>query len=265
MKRVDITKPYIFWGIIVAFVLLVVLVFNQLQEKSTKSLEEQTFQQHSFAGTNEPLGKYDFPDINVDLEPEEQSILSKLISNDTNVLVILLLAYSVGLSMLFTYRERARSLREKQDEKIRIEREQNQSKVKIYEDIEQELKKYKNLLAPDLSFEELDKKIEKDVKYILFASRVVLEKILLDICAKYNFQEDTLNDMIYVLFKKRVLDPQTNGYAHTIKAFGNYAAHPSKNRQIKFSSKDALLVLSTLVTLLNALESKKLIGNVENV
>jgi hypothetical protein len=69
--------------------------------------------------------------------------------------------------------------------------------------------------------------------------------------------------MIYILFKKKILDPQTNGYAHTIKAFGNYAAHPNKNRQITFSSKDALLVLSTLVTFIDALESKKLIKGTE--
>ena len=96
------------------------------------------------------------------------------------------------------------------------------------------------------------------------ASRVVLEKILLDICSKNNLEEETLNNMIYVLFKKRILDPQTNGYAHTIKAFGNYAAHPNKNKQITFSSKDAILTLSTLITFLSVLESKNLLSGFKN-
>lgn len=265
MNKFDITKPYVFWGVISIIILLFTLTFSNLQVTPSKSLEQKTFQQHSFSVSNEPIGKYDFPNINVKLEPEKQSIYTKIMSSDTNILVLLLLAYSIGLSMLFTYRERARNIKEKQNEKIRIERERNQSKINIYEDIEKELHKYKSLLTPEFNFEDLDKKIEKDVKYILFSARVVLEKTLLNICVDNNLDTGTLNDIIYVLFKKRILDPQTNGYAHTIKAFGNYAAHPNKNKQIIFSSKDALLVLSTLVTLLNALESKKLIGSAQNV
>lgn len=265
MNKLDITKPYIFWGIIFFVILCFVFIFNQLQIMPSETIEQSNFQKHSFDDSDKSMGTYDFPDINVDLEPENKGLFQKILNNDTNILLVLLLVYSIGLSMLFTYRERVRSLREKQNEKIRIEKEQNQSKINIYANIEQELEKYKALLTPEFNFEDLDKKIEKDVKYILFASRVVLEKILLRICANNNLSEDTLNDMIYILFKKRILDPQTNGYAHTIKAFGNYAAHPNKNTQIIFSSKDALLVLSTLITLLNALDSKQLIRMNKNV
>ncbi len=264
MKKFNITNPFVFWGIVVFIVISIVLSFQLVIELNflNQHVKTETFETHSYENGIEDLKTNEFPSLDVKLEPENTNLLNILLNKDTNILLIVLLIYSVGLSMLFTYRERARDLREKQNEKILIEKEKNQSKINIYENIEHELQKYQSILTPEFNFEDLDRKIEKDIKYILFASRVVLEKILLDICNKNDLQEETLNDMIYILFKKRILDPQTNGYAHTIKAFGNYAAHPNKNKLVEFSSKDALLVLSTLVTFLNILETKNLIqGN----
>jgi hypothetical protein len=202
------------------------------------------------------MGTYHFPSINVELEPEPFFNFSE----KNSYLVLFLIIYSIALSVLFTYRERGRVIDERLKEKIQIEKAQKQqSKINIYNNIENELLKYKEILSPELTLEHLDEKIDKDINYILFSSRTVLEKVLLSICLNNNIQEETLGDMMYVLYRKKFLNPQTNGYAHTIKAFGNRAAHPSIKKPIKFNSKDALLVLSTLVTLLNELHTQNLL------
>ena len=80
-----------------------------------------------------------------------------------------------------------------------------------------------------------------------------------------HLKEESLNKMIYLLFKKEILTHQTKSYAHTIKAFGNRVAHPSIKQPIIFTSKDALLVLSTLVTLLEILKTQNLLVGLNSV
>lgn len=258
MKKLDITNPITFWSIVISVIVLSVFTFNSYQVSNIHNQQSKTFEQHSF-NSKETLDKYDFPNINVELEPESKSIFSNLFSQNNNILILFLIVYSVGLSMLFTYRERSRISKEMLEEKIKIEKDRIQSKVNIYDNIEKELVKYSNIVSPEINLEDLDKKIDHDINYVLFSSRVVLEKVLLNICQIHNISEETLSEMIMILYKKRVLDPQTNGYAHTIKAFGNRVAHPSRKNPIQFTTKDAMLVLSTLVTFLNILESKKLL------
>ena len=79
-----------------------------------------------------------------------------------------------------------------------------------------------------------------------------------------DIEEESLNKMIYSLFKKDILTHQTKSYAHTIKAFGNRVAHPSIKQPIIFTSKDALLVLSTLVALLEILKTQNLLVGLNN-
>ena len=166
--------------------------------------------------------------------------------------------------MLFTFRERSRISKEMLDEKLKIEKERMQSKINIFEDIEVELKKYENILSPEMKLENLDKRIDTDTNYVLFNARVVLEKILLNICKVNEIEEEPLNKMIYLLFKKEILTHQTKSYAHTIKAFGNRVAHPSIKQPIIFTSKDALLVLSTLVALLEIFKTQNLLVGLNN-
>lgn len=265
MKKLNLNNPFLFWFIIVIIVFSISYFYNTFNKEAQTATQNQTFEKHSYQDGSQKLDTYDFPNINVKLEPENKSFLSNIFSKDTNLLVIVLLVYSIGLSMLFTYRERSRISKEMMNEQIKIEKERIQSKVNIYENIEDELLKYKDVISPELNIQDLDKKIDKEVNYILFSSRVILEKVLLKICKNYNITEETLSEMINTLYKKRVLDPQTNGYAHTIKAFGNRVAHPNLNNPISFNTKDVLLVLSTLVTLLNILESKNLLEGFKNV
>ena len=150
------------------------------------------------------------------------------------------------------------------EEKIKIEKDRIQFKVNIYDNIEQELMKYSYIIFPEFNIDHLDQKIDRDVNYILFSARVVLEKILLHICQEYNISDATLGEMMYLLYNKKILTPQTNGYAHTIKAFGNNVAHPNLKEPMLFDTKDAMLVLSTLVTLLNIFDSSHLLEGMQN-
>lgn len=265
MKKLGLFNPYFFWSIVVFSIVLLLVLYVQLTSSMKEAKLNSNFEKQSYSDESSQLGRYEFPEINVHLQDDNRSLLQNVFSYNNNVLLLLLLIYSIGLSFLFTYRERSRISKEMLEEKISIEKERIQSKVNIFDNVVTELQKYKQIISPELNLEDLDKKIDHDVNYILFSSRVVLEKVLLSICQKHHILEETLNSMIMVLYKKRILDPQTNGYAHTIKAFGNRVAHPNLTNPMNFSTKDALLVLSTLVALLNILESKNLINGFENV
>ena len=262
--RISFSNPFVFSGTIIILIFSFVFIYTYVDNVSPTHqsvISKSKFQENSYNGNNQELGTYDFPNINVDLQPETHSLFSE----KNNYLILFLIIYSLALSMLFTYRERSRTIDERLNEKIQIDKAQKQqSKINIYNNIENELMKYKDILSPEFNIEHLDEKIDKEVNYILFNSRIVLEKIFLSICLSKNIEEGTLGEMMYTLYKKRILNPQTNGYAHTIKAFGNRAAHPNIKKPIKFNSKDALLVLSVLVTLLNELHSQRLLQGFES-
>ena len=260
MFKINFSNTFIYWTIIIISILAFSFLFDNTKKIYIEKKEiANTFDKYSYQSGEKKLDTYEFPDINAKLEPEKNNIISNLFLKDTNLLMIFLLIYSIGLSMLFTYREKSRISKEMLDEKLKIEKERIQSKVNIFEDIEIELKKYENIINPEMKLENLDKRIDTDTNYVLFNARVVLEKILLNICKVNNIEEESLNKMIYVLFKKDILTHQTKSYAHTIKAFGNRVAHPSIKQPIIFTSKDALLVLSTLVTLLEILKTQNLL------
>lgn len=264
MSKINLSNPIVYWSFIILTILLFIIVYQNIKVAEITESNTTTFQKYNFNENEKNLGSYEFPDINVKLESEEKNFFLNIFSSNNNILIFFLLIYSIVLSMLFTFRERSRISKEMLDEKLKIEKERIQSKVSIYENIEEELLKYKNIISPELNVQELDKKINFETNFILFSSRVILEKVLLNICEENSISEETLNNMIFVLYKKRILDPQTNGYAHTIKAFGNRVAHPSRSNPIEFTTKDALLVLSTLVSLLNIFESKKLLEGFQN-
>lgn len=268
MKNINITNPIYFWTIIILVCFSLSLGYSFLTKENKIPIIPTTgvenIQKHSFNNTqNTTINKNEFPNLNVKLQPEWQIV--DFLTTKSNLLLVCLIIYSIFLSLLFTYRERGRISKEMLNEKIRIERERVESKVNMYDNIESELLKYNYLLMPDFKIDNLDTKIMQETNYVLFSARVVLEKILLQIGKKYSIENEKLSDLIYALYSKRILDAPMNGYAHTIKAFGNRVAHPSLDFPIKFTSKDALLVLSVLVTFLNALEAKNLLEDFKNV
>ena len=71
--------------------------------------------------------------------------------------------------------------------------------------------------------------------------------------------------MIIYLYKKRVLNHNIHNYAHIIKAFGNKVAHPNIRIPEQFDSKDATLVLGSLLQLLKEFQSNNLLDDCQNV
>jgi hypothetical protein len=263
MTKINISNPFVYWSIVFLTIFIFVSVYQNIKESELVKTDSQVFEKQSY-DNNRKLDIYEFPDINVKLESENNNLFLDIFKKNNNLLIIFLLFYSIALSMLFTFRERSRISKEMLDEKLKIEKERMQSKINIFEDIEVELKKYENILSPEMKLENLDKRIDTDTNYVLFNARVVLEKILLNICKVNEIEEEPLNKMIYLLFKKEILTHQTKSYAHTIKAFGNRVAHPSIKQPIIFTSKDALLVLSTLVALLEIFKTQNLLVGLNN-
>ncbi len=263
MTKINISNPFVYWSIVFLTIFIFVSVYQNIKESELVKTDSQVFEKQSY-DNNRKLDIYEFPDINVKLESENNNLFLDIFKKNNNLLIIFLLIYSIALSMLFTFRERSRISKEMLDEKLKIEKERMQSKINIFEDIEVELKKYENILSPEMKLENLDKRIDTDTNYVLFNARVVLEKILLNICKVNEIEEEPLNKMIYLLFKKEILTHQTKSYAHTIKAFGNRVAHPSIKQPIIFTSKDALLVLSTLVALLEIFKTQNLLVGLNN-
>ena len=263
MTKINLSNPFVYWSIVFLTIFIFVSVYQNIKEPDLVKTDSQVFEKQSY-DNNRKLDIYEFPDINVKLESENNNLFLDIFKKNNNLLIIFLLFYSIALSMLFTFRERSRISKEMLDEKLKIEKERMQSKINIFEDIEVELKKYENILSPEMKLENLDKRIDTDTNYVLFNARVVLEKILLNICKVNEIEEEPLNKMIYLLFKKEILTHQTKSYAHTIKAFGNRVAHPSIKQPIIFTSKDALLVLSTLVALLEIFKTQNLLVGLNN-
>ena len=180
MFKINFSNTFIYWTIIIISILAFSFLFDNTKKIYIEKKEiANTFDKYSYQSGEKKLDTYEFPDINAKLEPEKNNIISNLFLKDTNLLMIFLLIYSIGLSMLFTYREKSRISKEMLDEKLKIEKERIQSKVNIFEDIEIELKKYENIINPEMKLENLDKRIDTDTNYVLFNARVVLEKILL--------------------------------------------------------------------------------------
>ena len=124
MFKINFSNPFVYWSVIIILILTFSFLFNNTKEIYVEKKEiTNTFEKYSYQNGGKKLDTYEFPDINAKLEPEKNNIISNLFSKDTNVLMIFLLIYSIGLSMLFTYREKSRISKEMLDEKLKIEKE----------------------------------------------------------------------------------------------------------------------------------------------
>lgn len=274
-KNFNLTHSVFFWLFIIilfsGMLLLSKLIINHTNEVKNvhNGIEKQSYQKLQLDEDIIDLHSLDYTDIKLERQETAFDNFKSIFNFKDNLLFFSLLVYSIILSILFTYREKNnRYLLHNQElkmDQLKIDIARKEAKMNIYDEIEKGLLRYKDILSPELNMNDLDKKINTDINYILFSSRVVLEKIMLHICTFQNIQTGTLNEMIIILYKKRIFNTQINSYSHTIKAFGNRVAHPNIKNPIRYDTKDALLVLSTLVTLLQELESKNLLTRLEIV
>lgn len=182
------------------------------------------------------------------------SLIVKNISSPYNLFIIF---YTVLLSILFIYREKQNrktiALLEKRDDELKI-LEANQNNTTIYTNLSDELRPFTQFINDDINLDTLEDKIEHEPKYLILASRIILEKLITLHYIKYTEEENTLNAMIVSLYRKRVLNHNMHNYAQIIKAFGNKVAHPNVKKPEKLNSKDATLVVGSLLQFLKELE-----------
>ena len=268
--KFKLTNPYFFWGLI--SVLLVLTFFlNQyftsslglIETKITPSIVEQSYTEKKIVIDPDNLHYMNFEDgqsVVKDQESYVANLYEKLIENST---VFLLLFYTIILSALFVYREKQHKnmlvYMEKMEDELQIQIAVIDANVDLYEDLGREIEKHRSILEPELKVEGLKERLSSDAVYVIITARMVTEKIILKLYSKYFDNEATLNDMMMALYRKRILNPSMNNYAHTIKAFGNKAIHPNINSPVIFETKEALFVISSLLQFIKELDSKNLL------
>jgi hypothetical protein len=236
----------------------------------TEEVQKSKYQSQSFSQDNQEqnyivdLDNIDNIKNMDDLEKNTNTIDRSFIANIQRVTssnTILMFIYTAILSFLFIYREKQNRakilLLEERDDELKIAiAKKNET---IYKDITQELKPYEELIKNDIRIDQLDTRINEEPKYIIIASKNIVEQIITRLYKKYFNEENTnLNIMMMSLYKKRVLGHDLNNYAHIIKAFGNKANHTGKI----FDSQEAMLVIGNLLQFLKELDNKKLLEKV---
>ena len=268
--KFKLTNPYIFWGLISIFFFLTLFLSQYFTSPSSSeeikikpSIVEQSYIEKPIVIDPDNLHHMDFEN-NLSTTKAKESffgdVYTKFAENST---IYLLFFYTIILSILFIYREKQHRLKilyvEKREDERRIADAEISARNNIYEGIGQELEKHKGILEPELKIDGLEQRLNTDANYTIINARVVIEKIILKLYSKHFDDEATLNSMMMALYKKRILNPSMNNYAHTIKAFGNKALHPNINAPIVFESKEALFIIGSLLELIKELDSANLL------
>ncbi len=263
--RLNLSNPYFFWGLIIIFLLSVFFLTVNLnvvdttvnEHKSDSSIVEQSYKDKA----DDKNIVVDLDNLNhMDFEKHQPSFNNT--KSRSNITLLLLILYTIGISILFVYREKQNRVKllsmEKIEDTIKIKLAEKEQKTYLYEHLKDDLEKHKDIIEPELKLDKIENELAADPRYIIINARVILEKTILKLYKYYFKEEATLNEMLQLLHRKRILSPALNNYAHTIKAFGNKAVHPSLNTTSEYKPKDALLVLNTLLQYLQDLKSANL-------
>ncbi len=261
-----LTKPWVFWGLIILLFLGMFFMVNRTSASvnvttpsSSTNIVEQSFQDKKIVIDPDNLTRMDFDKKSPTEENNNRS--SNFFS--TNSTMLLLLFYTIIISLLFIYREKQHKnklvLMEKVEDELQIQLAKKNDHANLYEGIDSEIKKHRTILEPELKINGLEERLNSDANYVIISARIVVEKIILKLYSQYFEDEATLNGMMAALYRKRILNPSMNNYAHTIKAFGNRAIHPNLDTPVVFKSKEAVLVIGSLLQFINELDSNNLL------
>lgn len=263
MFKINLSNPFIFW-LIVAVLTIFVLLFNTFS--ITKTVQEAPIQEQSLSKKQndyiidldkiESAKKAD--DFIYKKDVEELSF-SKRVEAVASLENFYTLLYGFIVSVLFVYRERQNRNKdykiEKLEDELNIQKAKQQTTV--YKDIVNELEKYNELIKHDINLNALNERIEHEPKYVVIASKNIIEQIVTKMYKKYlSLENANLNIMLTDLYRSRKLGHDTNNYAHIIKAFGNKANHTGK----VFDSREAMLTISNLIEFLKELDKKGILG-----
>lgn len=263
MFKINLSNSFMFWLIIVVLTVLI-LLFNTFS--TAKITPEVTMQEQSLSKKQndyiidldkiESAKKTDDFIYKKDMDELSFSKRVEAIASWENFYT---LSYGFMVSILFIYREKQNRNKIYQLEKVEDELNIQLAKqsTTVYKDIVNELEKYDELIKHDINLNALNERIEKEPKYVVIASKNIIEQIVTKMYKKYlNLENTNLNIMLTELYKSRKLGHDTNNYAHIIKAFGNKANHTSK----VFDSREAMLTISNLIEFLKELDKKGILG-----
>lgn len=272
MFKINLSNPIIFWIFIICLTIVTVLInsdFNTDVKNQNQNQKNNTIQEQSFS-KNKKNDAYIIDLDNIEnihtVDELEKNIVNQSLGNRLQKVVSLdnisTILYSILISILFIFREK-----QNRDKIFQLEKKDDDKNIKlaklqktIYKDLSSSLKPFEQMIKHDIKLDILDERINEEPKYIIIASKNVLEQIITKLYKNYTNQENTnLNLMMTALYKKRVLNHNMNNYAHIIKAFGNKANHTNK----LFDSKEATLVVGSLVEFFGELEKQNLIEQID--
>lgn len=268
--KINLSNPYIFW-IVILMLTLGIILYNTQNRFNTEIEQKNAIQEQSLSKDKSKEDKYIIDLDNIEsaktyndlkIKDVEELSFSKKVKSVVSGENIFTIIYGFLISILFIFREKQNRDKIYKLEKVEDELSIQLAKQKttIYKDISKELENYKDLIRHDINLELLNERIEKEPKYIIIASKNILEQIITKMYKKYHNQENTnLNVMLGILYKNRKLNHDTNNYAHIIKAFGNKANHTSKI----FDSREATLSISNLIEFLKAIEKKGILEEID--
>lgn len=274
MFKSSLSNPWVFWIIISALTIFILLFNTNNLTKPIKINDSKIIEEQSLSKNNNTKDKYiidldkiesakNEKDFIVKKDIEELSFSKKIesIASSENLFTIL---YGAIVSFLFVYREKQN--REKINKLEKVEDELSiqlaKKNTKVYKDISKELELYANLIKNDLNLEmiDLNQRIENEPKYIVISSKNIIEQLVTKMYKKYlNSENENLNIMLISLHKNRTLNHNMHNYAQIIKAFGNKANHTSKI----FDSREATLCISNLIEFLKELDNKNLLKEID--
>jgi len=267
----NLSNKYVFWSIVTILLGLFIAFISYSPEQTTVKkqgdIAERSYQNgQEYVIDLEKIDEVaDLDGINKEKSIEENALqvgVQKL-SSPNNLLLII---YTFLLSGLFLYREKQNrktiTLLEKRDDALKI-LEANQNNITIYTNLSDELKPFTQFIQDDINLDTLEEKINHEPKYLILASRIILERLITAHYIKHSEEDNNLNGMIVSLYRKRVLNHNMHNYAHIIKAFGNNVAHPNIRNPQKFNSKDATLVVGSLLQFLKELETNHMLKDLQ--
>jgi len=259
-----LSNKYFFWIIIIILMLTIIVVNQNINNKTDP--KQNDIVERSYKVSEDTyvldLNKIDnarsLNDIKTnDLKDQSFIFRLKTISNEN----LLLFLYTIIISILFIVREKQNKTKEminqKKQDQLLIKIAKKNTNISI--DLESDLSQYSNILSSDIDIKNIDDKIDKEGKYLIIASRVIVEKLLLELYTEHFDEEATLNTIIYKLQKAKLINTSILNYAHIIKAFGNKAVHPNIKNPVVFTKQEVLLVLTTLSQFLKEIDTNNIL------
>ena len=255
-----LSNPYFFWILILFLIILTIFSIEYFsittENKKTKSNSSHTEQSYTGEDTDKEY-VIDIENLHTSDYIHDSSIIEtsykKLIPN--NMGTISFYIYTILISLLFVYREKQNRVKlmllEKQEDTLKIDL-AKQSDISIYSEVEKEITKYASTFNPEFNANTFKELLHISPISVIAASRRVTEKIITNIYDKHFANEKPFAMKIIILQKSNYITHDMSNLAHTVKAFGNKASHPNDT---VFTNKDALLVVSSLLHLVEKLDA----------